>query len=117
MKFQIRFVDKQGNGSFEHFDAQRNVEKKAAEIATAFIERKKEQAQNNGSFWPFTPAYRPHRTVQVWEYDIEKKEPKKGGRRFKLQLHYFQATYRGGHKVRNEWYEPMIEEKKKKEKI
>lgn len=42
---------------------------------------------------------------------MEKKQPKKGGHRFKLELAFTEITYGSGRKVRNEWYRPVLETK------
>lgn len=101
-KYQIRFVDKQGHGSFCYVDCEKDdAGKMAAEKATEYINRIK------NTRLPFQVIEKPKRVVDVWEWDTEKKEVKKKGHRFKLQLMYVQATYNSGRKVRNEWYEPI----------
>lgn len=106
IKYQIRFCDKNGNGSFQYVDvkSRKGVEKKAAEKATEYINKQKEV---RGNFGFFINSFKPKRVVHVWEWDTEKGEPKRGGHRFKLELMFIQATYTTGRKMRNEWYEPI----------
>jgi hypothetical protein len=111
-KYQIRFCDSKGCGSFEYVDvkSKKGVEQKAADKATEYINKLKGYDELHG--WnPFRQPFRPKRVVHVWEWDTEKKQLKKGGHRFKLELSFTQVTYGSGRKVRNEWYEPVIESK------
>lgn len=105
-KYQIRFCDKKGHGSFEYIDVKsiKGVEKKAADKATEYLNKRKATV---GNFGFFLHSFKPQRIVHVWEWDTEKGQPKRGGHRFKLELMFFQATYMSGRKVRNEWYEPI----------
>ncbi len=101
-RYQIRFVDKEGNGFFRYVECSaEEAPKQAAEKATEEINKQKEKRGI------FVVPYKAPRTLHVWEWDVEKKEVKKKGHRFKLQLMYVQATYNSGRKVRNEWYEPI----------
>ena len=102
-KYQIRFCDSKGHGSFCYIDADKDVEQKAADKATEYINNQKER-----SFGYFGSHIQSKRTVHVWEMDMETKQPKKKGHRFKLRLAYVQATYTDGSKSRKEWYEPVI---------
>jgi hypothetical protein len=107
-KYQIRFCDSKGHGSFEYIDvkSKKGVEQKAADKATEYIN---ERRSRYSSFIPFRKPERPKRIVHVWEMDMEIKQPKKGGHRFKLELYFTEITYGSGRKVRNEWYEPLTE--------
>lgn len=115
-KYQIRFCDKRGCGSFEYIDVKsiKGVEQKAADKATQYIQNKRACWQESAGWNPFVAInpFKPQRVVHVWEWDTVNKCVKKGGHRFKLQLAYFQATYTNGAKKRSEWYEPVIETKK-----
>lgn len=100
--FQIRFV-KDGCGSYYYFSAlpKEDVGEKAAEVANVeYLQRGYENAQLR-SFGHF----RPIKTVSVVEWDREKKNPMKGGIKFKIRLAFFQATYNSGRKERSEWYQ------------
>jgi hypothetical protein len=103
-KYQIRFCDSKGHGSFCYVDcSQKQAPQKAAEKATEYI--------NNQKGIPtglFRQPYKPKRIVHVWEWDSEEGEPKKKGYRFKLELMFIAATYNSGRKVRQEWYEPIV---------
>lgn len=116
-KYQIRFCDSKGHGYFKYIDvkSKKGVEKKAAEAATKHIIEEAEKCKgSNGTFdaWGiFRVPSKPMKTINVWEWDIEKKEPKRGGHRFKIRLAFFEVTYKGGGKRREEWYEPVIETK------
>ena len=107
-KYQIRFCDSKGHGSFTYIDVDsvEGVEQKAADKATEYIK--------NGSGLRrgfFNSVSKPMKTVNVWEMDMTTKEPKKKGHRFKLRIVFVEVTYQGGSKRRNEWYEPVIETK------
>lgn len=102
-KYQIRFCDKDGNGSFKYFDADENIEQKAADTANDYI-----QTRIIRGFDSFVPP----KKLDVWEMDMTTKQPKVNGHRFKIQLTKSVTTYQSGRKVRNEWYEPIIETKK-----
>jgi hypothetical protein len=103
-KYQIRFCDSKGHGSFEYVDVVPGdfVEQRAADKATEYINREPI------GFRSFS-RQKPKRIVHVWEMDMETKKPKKGGHRFKLELYFTEITYGSGRKVRNEWYEPVKE--------
>ena len=109
LKYQIRFCDSKGHGSFQYIDvkSKKGVEQKAADKATEYIANG--CGLRRGGF--FYSAPKPKRVVHVWEMDMETKQPKKGGYRFKLELAFTEITYGSGRKVRNEWYEPVIESK------
>jgi len=105
-KYQIRFCDSKGNGSFEYIDvkSKKGVEKKAADKATEYIANIRSRYSN----WnPFRQPEKAKRIVHVWEWDSDKKQPKRGGHRFKLELYFIEMTYVSGRKARNEWYEPV----------
>jgi hypothetical protein len=107
-KYQIRFCDSKGHGSFEYIDvkSKKGIEQKAADKATEYISNMIGRYDN----WnPFRKPEKPKRIVHVWEMDMETKQPKKGGHRFKLELCFTEITYGSGRKVRNEWYEPVKE--------
>jgi hypothetical protein len=109
-KYQIRFCDSKGHGSFEYIDvkSKKRVEQKAADKATEYINKQREY--NGANEWnPFRQPFKPKRIVHVWEIDMETKKPKKGGHRFKLELCFISVTYLNGRKARNEWYEPVKE--------
>jgi hypothetical protein len=55
----------------------------------------------------FVAPYKAPRRLNVWEWDTEKKEVKKKGHRFKLELMFIVFTLVNGNKKRDEWYEPM----------
>lgn len=100
-KYQIRFCDSKGHGSFQYVDCDaKDAPEKAAEKANEYITRQNELRRG------FT-IIQNKKTVHVWEIDMETKQPKKKGHRFKLTLNYVQATYSDGTKERKEWYEPM----------
>lgn len=113
MKYQIRFCDNKGNGHFKYVDvkSKEGVEEKAAQAATDYLKEQAQKAASNSSWNVFYVPERPKRTLHVWEWDSEKREPKRGGHRFKLRLAFIEATYVGGSKKRQEWYEPVIEDK------
>lgn len=100
IKYQIRFCDSKGNGSFSYIDvkSKKGVEQKAADKATEYIANKMQRGFSYD---------KPKRVVHVWEMDMETKKPKKDGHRFKLELSFTEITYGSGRKVRNEWYEPV----------
>lgn len=101
-KYQIRFVDKQGCGFFRYVDCEKEeAPQKAAEKATEEINKQKSRTGL------FVAPYKAPRRLSVCEWDTEKKEIKKKGHRFKLELMYVQATYQSGRKVIDEWYEPV----------
>lgn len=100
-KYQIRFCDSKGHGSFCYVDGEKNVEQLAADKATEYINR-------DMGFGAFGRRIESKKTVHVWEMDMVTKQPKKGGHRFKLKLAYVQATYTDGSKTRKEWYEPEL---------
>jgi hypothetical protein len=107
-KYQIRFCDSKGHGSFTYIDVEsvEGVELKAADKATEYI--------TNGCGLRrgfFNTSSKPMRSVNVWEMDMETKEPKKKGHRFKLKLFHTTITYSSGEKERDEWYEPVVETK------
>lgn len=109
-KYQIRFCDSKGHGYFRYVDVKSKKEagQKAAKVATDDINERKSRY----SAWiPFSQPEKPKRIVHVWEMDMEKKQPKKGGHRFKLELYFTEITYGSGRKVRNEWYQPVPEPK------
>ena len=116
-KYQIRFCDSKGYGYFRYLDvkSKRGIEKKAAEAATKIIIEESEKYKSQGGPWGiFSIPPKPKKVLHVWEWDLEKKEPKRGGHRFKIRLAFIEATYVGGGKRREEWYEPVIETKKAK---
>lgn len=94
-RYQIRFVDKDGCGVFKYFDADDNIEQRAADVATDYMNQR-------------MASYDLPRTVNVWEMDVQTKEPKKKGHRFKIRKTYVQATTLDGGKTRDEWYEPIL---------
>jgi hypothetical protein len=101
-KYQIRFCDKDGNGSFCYVECTaKEAPQKAADKATEEINKRKNKTGL------FVAPYKAPRRLNVWEWDTEKKEVKKKGHRFKLQLIFVEATYNSGRKVRDEWYEPV----------
>jgi hypothetical protein len=106
LKYQIRFCDSKGNGSFRYVESKtkKGIENKAAQVATDYLKEHYERQR----FRMFTPPAKPKRVVHVWEWDTEKKEVKRNGHRFKLELRYIQATFLNGNKRREEWYEPVI---------
>lgn len=106
IKYQIRFCDSKGHGSFRYIDVKtkKGIEQKAADKATEYIN------QQSVSWRSFIKP-KPKRIVHVWEMDMETKNPKKGGHRFKLELYFTEITYGSGRKIRNEWYKPIIESK------
>lgn len=94
-KYQIRFCDSKGHGSFRYFDADKKIEQEAADAANLYMETR-------------LTNYPLPKTVNVWEMDMVTKEPKKKGHRFKIRKSFVQATYENGRKERKEWYEPVI---------
>lgn len=115
-KYQIRFCDSKGCGFFEYILVKHggDVMKITAEKATEVNDKRKLQhtEQSQWNIFKALHPYKSKRVVHVWEWDLENKQPKKGGHRFKLKLAYIQATYTDGSKSRKEWYEPVIETKK-----
>lgn len=115
IKYQIRYCDNKGNGYFKYVDVQSSEQ--APQVASDFATKhlSDERAKEGGvigtfDIWSaFRPPFKPKRTINVWEWDNEKKEPKRGGHRFKLVYCYVEATYLGGGKRRKEWYEPSVE--------
>lgn len=107
-KYQIRFCDSKGCGSFKYVDVKsaKEAPQAAAAMATDYIEEQK--AIPTGLF---RQPFKAKRIVHVWEWDTEMKEVKKKGHRFKLELFFVQATFNTGRKSRKEWYEPVIETK------
>jgi hypothetical protein len=103
-KFQLRFTDSQGNGSFYYFETDKptNIEVKACELANEVLQKERDKFHASSIF--FKP-FKPKRVVQVWEYDNETKGPKKKGYRFKIHYAYFKATSKGGQIHFNEWYQ------------
>jgi hypothetical protein len=100
-KYQIIISHGDSSKSYEYFEAKEKPEEIAATKATEYIKRRKELST-------FFSPFKAPRTLNVVEYDTEKKSAKKGGYKFKLELFYFQATMNTGRKVRQEWYEPKI---------
>lgn len=122
IKYQIRYCDSKGNGHFQYVEvkSQKLAPEKSAESATEYLQKQRaKEGSAFGSFdiWaPFRPPFKPRRTIHVWEWDNDKKEVKKGGHRFKLTYCYLEATYIGGGKRRQEWYEPVISVDTKEQK-
>lgn len=97
-KYQIEF--KIGaSSSFQYFEADKNMEATACEVANAYIKKREDNR-----FMQFSP-YKPPRTLMVREYDTEKNLPKRGGQRRKLHLTFVEAKTIGGQKIRTQWYE------------
>lgn len=103
IKYQIRFCDSKGHGSFQYVNVGPGdyVQQMAADKATEYISRPQRGFVRD----------KPKRIVHVWEMDMKTKQPKKGGHRFKLELCFTEVIYGSGRKVKNEWYEPIIESK------
>lgn len=97
-KYQIRFCDKQGNGSFNYFDAEENIEQKAADTVNDYLKNRLTRGFD---------SFIPPKKLDVWEMDMTTKEPKVKGHRFKLQLFKSTVHISGRNKVVNEWYEPI----------
>lgn len=94
MKFQIRFKNR-GGCSYAYADAPSlNIAPAVcAEAANTWLDER-------------LTSYRPPKTVDVVEYDHEKKTAKRKGHRFKLTLKFIEATYQSGMRKSMEWYEP-----------
>ena len=104
VKFQIRFTDKNGCGSFEYFDA---TYKEALEFASVTANEYLDRRNRNHQFTVrsmFGIKSETYRTVQVVEYNTDTHRAKRGGMKFKLKLRYVQATFADGSKRRGEWY-------------
>lgn len=101
MHFQVQFT-KDDCGSFGYFSALDTEEAraKAVEVAMEYLTKGYENARFR-SFGFFEPI----KTVRVAQWDRRKGEALRGGMKFKLRLSYVQATYKGGGKERQEWYE------------
>lgn len=97
-RYQIEYKDgtgRQASYSYSYFDADKDVEK-----ANERLKRDKE----NADFRSFG-YFKPIKTLTVREMDRSKKEPKRGGHKFKVRLTYLSITTDSGRKERQEWYE------------
>jgi len=101
-KYQIEYNHGEGRKSYSYFTAEDAdcVKDLACMHANERLKRDKE----NASFRSFG-YFKPIKTLMVREMDMEKKEPKRGGRKFKLRLTFLQFTTDSGRKERQEWYE------------
>lgn len=107
-RYQIEFKEKSGRStsySYKYFDTEKyakgvTVESIAADVANESLRKNKE----NATFRSFG-YFKPIKTLTVREMDMEKKQPKRGGYKFKLHLRFIQATFASGRKERAEWYE------------
>lgn len=97
MKFQIRFTDKSGCGSFEYFDADtlEHAHVKAEDVATEYIQKIRIRESNSVLFHKLAKS-KMIPTVSVVEYNTETQTAKRGGLKFKLTYCYVQATYKSG---------------------
>ena len=103
--YQIRFITKENgkfsSGHYEYFEC-REIEsaKKSEEVANAYFEKKR----RNDFPSIFRKAFKPVKSVEVIEWDKEKRKPVRKGDRFKLYLQYLEYQYANGSKERDEWY-------------
>jgi hypothetical protein len=106
MKFQIRCVDKDGCGTFIHFDAdtEESAKEQAATMANEWLKKDRENYKYNliSGF----EKYKPIRSIKVVQWDKERQRAVPKGIKFTMRLSSFQATFRNGKKLRNEWYAP-----------
>lgn len=101
LHFQIQFTDKDGGGTFRYFSVMLHKEIGSTAEAVANIEYL-QKGYENQSFR--MSAFRPMRSAKVVEYDREKKEPLRGGIKFKIRLSFVEATFGSGRRERKEWY-------------
>lgn len=104
MKFQIRCIDKEGCGTFIHFDANSEDEAKkiAQDKANEWLKKDRENYQYK--FISQFERYKPIRSIKVVEWNKEKQRAVSKGIKFILRLSFFQATFSNREKLRNEWY-------------
>ncbi len=101
MKFQIKFVDRRGCGSFAYFEAdETNMKIKACEKANEFLLKQRER-DSIMSFSPFYSRYKPIKTVSVVEFHNGK--TKRNGFKFKITLDFFEAKIDGVFYT-DDWY-------------
>lgn len=104
--FQIKTNHGNLGYSYDYFTATEEYEKKAAECATSELIKTRENERHD-LFFSFKGPRKAAKTLTVAEYDNNTHKLVKGGMKFKLKLCYIQTTYRGGNKVRKEWYEAV----------
>lgn len=99
MHFQIRF-EKDGCGSYYYFSvlSHKEIGSKAVEVAnTEYLEK---QYVNASIFRPYDPM----KSAKVVQYDREKRQPLRGGIKFRIRLSFFEANFGRNKKVRDEFY-------------
>jgi hypothetical protein len=97
MKFQIRFTDKDGCGTFRYFDAESLEEAyPESEVSANEYIRKVRERDLKSLMTRFAGASKMPNTVSVVEYDVKTQRAKRGGIKFKLGYCYVQATYKNG---------------------
>ncbi len=99
--YQIVFNHGNGSKSFEYFDA--SIKGTEIELAVKRADECRINRKSGACFWAI---YRkPPRTLTVREYDMKKKQPLRGGHKFKLHLTFLELVTDSGRKERFESYE------------
>lgn len=104
-RYQIEFNRGGGTKSFCYFDSENyakgvSVESAAADVANEHMNKKKEM--NTFLGWC---SYKPPKSLSVREYDTTRKQPLRGGHKFKLRLTFLELITDSGRKERFESYE------------
>ena len=122
-KYQIQFLDSNGSGSFEYFDADTKEQalELAVETANNYLNQKYNWLRINPPMF-FESQFKPIRTPKVVEIVTKKGSEetytsrdgtqktrynwitKRGGHKFKLTLNYVEFKFKDGSSERNEWY-------------
>ena len=122
-KYQIRFTDRRGHGSFEYVDAETVDEAKELAVSKAneYLKQKRHWEMIHEPLW-FESAFKPIRVVNVVEIIKTEREmnvsrngittreirpewiTKRSGNKFKLKLSYIQFKFSDGSIDLNEWY-------------
>lgn len=101
-RWQIRLLDKDGCGSYLHFDATiEEAREKACEKANEDLA--KSYKNDEHKLW-FQPRFKPVKTATVVEYDNKTHRAVSKGEKFKITLCYVLYKFRDGSQERNEWY-------------
>ena len=101
LRFQIRFTDKSGCGSYVHFNATKdNAQEVACQFANEHLKKEIERPR-----YFFQPAYKPFKTIAVVQWDKPKNQIVKKGLKFKLKLGYITYKFRDGSSETNYWYD------------
>lgn len=122
-KYQIQFLDSNGSGSFEYFDADTKEQalELAVETANNYLKQKYNWLRINPPMF-FESQFKPIRKPKVVEIVAKKGSEetytsrdgtqktryewitKRGGHKFKLTLNYVEFKFKDGSSERNEWY-------------